>query len=163
MRDYAECRPYLYHLRAEHRRLHALLRRLRDALVSSEDPAGSFAESLAELRNELSHHFAEEEGGGCMEEAVSRFPGLSAEAARIEAEHPRILAELDRLIAVARGFQATARNRVAMQEALESFLEQIRAHEHAESDLLRQGFGSDYDVDENGYSNSDLVNERAGP
>src|SRR5690349_5290104 len=104
MRAYDECHCYVNHLIAEHRRLHRMLRLARNAICppgSSESvPGTDIVKLLGEVRAELEHHFAEEEGGdGCLEEAVSRCPSLSDDARRIESEHPRLLEDIDRLIA----------------------------------------------------------------
>jgi hypothetical protein len=94
------------------------------------------------VRDELEHHFAEEESGGCMEEAVARCPALSAEADRIEAEHPELLHDVDRLIAQAVDGSHTTEKRVALEEAFDELCRNIDAHEKAENVLLRQGFGA---------------------
>ena len=162
MRDYDECRPYIDHLVAEHRRLHGMLRRIRASLVSSvgsdDDPSfAQVARILRGLREELEHHFAQEEAGGCLDEAVSRCPRLSAEARRIEAEHPELLAEIDRLIAQAATQEPTGQNQVGLQRAFDDLFQRLRAHEKAETELLRQGFGSNFNGDD--HSPSSLIHD----
>lgn len=154
MRDYDECRPYIDHLVAEHRRLHGMLRRIRASLVNSVEPGGepSFAEVtriLRGLRDELEHHFAQEESGGCLDEAVSRCPKLSAEARRIEAEHAELLAEIDSLIAQAKTQEPTAWNQVSLQRAFDGLFQRLRAHEKAENELVGQAFGTSFNGDDN--------------
>jgi len=119
MRDYNECQAYINHLLAEHRRLHTLLRLASAAINQSGDPHRDaspvdMAKILRHAREELQHHFAEEEGGGCLNEAVSRCPSLSPEAKRIEAEHPGLLYEIDRLITLAEGGAQTVESQVAV-------------------------------------------------
>jgi len=85
MHDDQECRCYVDHLIAEHRRLHALLRHMRAEIAHSVSPDeqpsfNGVARVLARLREELEQHFAQEEGGGCLDEAVSRCPRLAGEA-----------------------------------------------------------------------------------
>lgn len=154
MRDDDEIVCYVRHLAAEHRRLHGILRRLQDSLVYAVGPdeAPTFTEVvriLGRLRDELAHHFAQEEAGGCLDEAVSHCPRLSAEARRIGAEHPELLAEADRLIARVQQLEPTSVNQFALQREFESFFHNIRAHEKSESDLLRQGFGTSYEEQSN--------------
>src|SRR5688572_23467234 len=101
MRAYDECRCYEDHLIAEHKRLDRMLRVARNAIMplgaaTGNVPAADIVKLLGEVREELQHHFAQEEGGGCLEEAVSRCPSLSDEVRRIEAEHPRLLESIDR-------------------------------------------------------------------
>src|SRR6476620_10387949 len=96
MRDYNECQCYVEHLIAEHRRLHRMLRLAQAAIVASGCPdrdatCTDIVRVLRQVREELQHHFAQEESGGCLDEAVSRCPGLSAEVKRIELEHPQLL------------------------------------------------------------------------
>jgi iron-sulfur cluster repair protein YtfE (RIC family) len=158
MRDYNECQPYVDHLLAEHRRLHALLRQARSAIIQSGGPdrdasLADVAATLRHLREELKHHFAEEEVGGCLDEAVSRCPRLSAEARRIESEHPELLHEIDRLIAQALDGDQSVANRIALEKSFSDLCQQLHAHEAAENALLRQGFGTNVNGDENGQSN----------
>lgn len=154
MRDYKECQPYIDHLLTEHRRLNALLRQAHANIVQSGGPdrdasLADVAAILRQVRAELASHFAEEEAGGCMEEAVSRCPGLSAEAERIEAEHPPLLVEFDRLIAQAEAGEPTVESRLALEKMFDDLCRQLHAHEAAENALLRQGFGANLNGDEN--------------
>jgi len=149
-----ECRPYIDHLLAEHRRLHAMLLQARSAISEGGSPDradDSFADVVRVLRNvrqELQHHFAEEEAGGCLEQAVSHCPRLSAELRRIEAEHPEMLNEIDRLIAQALDGEQTVENRLALENEFDDLCRQLHAHEAAENNLLRQGFGANVNGDE---------------
>jgi iron-sulfur cluster repair protein YtfE (RIC family) len=157
MRDDPDCRCYVNHLIAEHRRLHSLLRQLRVAIAHSVGPdeQPSFAgmqRALARLREELEQHFAQEESGGCLDEAVSRCPRLAGEATRIEAEHPQILAEIDRLIAQTQTLPPTHPNQLAAQREFDRLCEQLREHERAENTLLAQGFGVNVNSDESGHT-----------
>jgi hypothetical protein len=155
MRDYEECRPYIDHLLAEHRRLHRLIQQTRDMIVQSGGPDGDssyadVAKVLRNLRSELEQHFAEEEAGGCLEEAVSRCPRLSQDARRVEAEHPELLAEVDRLIVEASDCDCHVESRIALQRDFDNLCHELHAHESAENELLKQGFGTNVNGDENG-------------
>jgi hypothetical protein len=157
MRDDPDCRCYINHLIAEHRRLHALLRQMRVEMAHSlgPDEQPSFVgvrRVLTRLHEELQQHFAQEEGGGCLDEAVSRCPRLSGEAKRIEAEHPQILAELDRLIARSQTSPPTFPNQVALQREFDRLCQQLCQHEKAENALLAQGFGVNVNGDETGHT-----------
>jgi iron-sulfur cluster repair protein YtfE (RIC family) len=154
MRDYDECRPFIDHLLAEHRRLHKLIHQARTSIVQSGGPDGDescegVAEILCNLRRELQQHFTEEEEGGCLDEAVSRCPRLSHDAQRLENEHVDLLAEVDRLIVEASDCGSHVENRVALQRDFDELCRQLHAHEAAENDLLRQGFGANVNGDEN--------------
>jgi hypothetical protein len=137
---------YTDHVLAEHRRLHAMLRDMRAAIVHSTGPdePQSFAHVssiLQRLQDELRHHFAEEEGGGCLDEAVSRCPRLSDEVKRVEAEHPEILAEIDRMIRDAGRLPPTTQNQLALQREFDELYRRLHDHEAAENRILAQGFG----------------------
>jgi hypothetical protein len=158
MRDYEECRPYIEHLAAEHRRVHKMLREAHSAIVWSGGPdrdtsSEDLVKKLRHVRQELEHHFAQEEAGGCMDEAVSRCPRLSAEVKRIEAEHPDMLNELDRLIAQALDATASVASRLAIERGFDDLYHQLLAHEAAENAVLREGFGVNFNGDENGQPN----------
>jgi hypothetical protein len=154
MRDYNECRSYVEHLIAEHRRLHRMLRLARASIVESGGPdrdatSADVARVLRQVREELEHHFAQEEAGGCLDEAVSRCPPLSADAHRIEVEHPQLLNSVDRLIAQALDSDQSVEKRVALERGFDDLCRQLDAHEAAENVLLRKGFGANVNGDEN--------------
>lgn len=147
MRAYDECRCYVDHLIAEHRRLHRILRVARNAIMPLDNatgnvPAADIVKLLGEVREELAHHFAQEDGGGCLEEAVSRCPTLSDEVRRIEAEHPWLLESIDRLIAQARDSDRSVKGRIEVARGFDELCAQLDAHEGAENALLRKGFGA---------------------
>jgi hypothetical protein len=149
MRNYDDCRCYVEHLLAEHRRLHELLRAARDAVVGvwrlDRDATGADAlRVLRQVRAELAHHFAEEENGGCLEEVVSRCPTLSIEAQRIEGEHSQLLESIDRLVAQVQDGDDSLERRIAFERQFDDFCRQLFAHEAAENELLRRGFGTNF-------------------
>jgi hemerythrin len=146
MREDQECRSYVDHLVAEHRRLHLLLKQTRGVMAHSAGPdeSPSFAgaqQALTRLRDELQRHFAQEEGGGCMDEAVSRCPRLAGDEQQIEAEHPQILAELDQLIVQSQTLSPTPGHQLLVQQAFERLCQRLCDHERDEDSLLAQGFG----------------------
>ena len=154
MRDYNECRCYVDHLVAEHRRLHRIFQHMRAAIVSSVHPGitPSFAEvarMLGKLRDELELHFTDEEEGGCLDEAVPRCPQLAAELKRIEAEHPELLAEVNRLIDQVSRLQPTDQHQLALRKAFDRLYLRLRSHEQAENQLLAEGFGTNMSSVEN--------------
>jgi hypothetical protein len=157
MRDYEDCRTYIDHLQAEHRRVRQMLRQAHAAIVWSGGPdrdvsPDDVVKALRRVRDDLEHHFAQEEAGGCMDEAVSRCPRLSAEVKRIEAEHPELLRELDRLIAQAMDGNSSVENRLAIERGFDDLCRQLHAHEVAENAVLREGFGVNINGEESGQS-----------
>jgi hypothetical protein len=157
MRTYDECRCYVDHLISEHRRLHRMLHEAHRAIVGAHgldgDASGAdIVRVVRQVRDELEHHFAQEEGGGCLEEAVSRCPGLATESRRIEAEHPQLLAGVDRLIAQALDSDQSVQRRIELEVGFEELRRQLDAHETAENALLRKAFGAN--VNGNGENHS---------
>jgi hypothetical protein len=157
MRSSDECCCYVEHLIAEHRRLHRNLRLARAAIVASGGPdrdatGADIVRVLRQVRDELEHHFAQEEGG-CLDEAVSHCPSLSAEARRIEAEHPQLLANVDALIADALDCDQSLEKQLVLGRAFEELCRQLEAHEAAENVLLRKAFGAAVNGAGNAHSN----------
>ena len=102
--DVEECRAYVVHMIAEHRRLNEAVQtieqrwRVADIEAATDETVDDLITSLQQLRDDLRHHFTEEENGGCIEEAVARCPSLSEGAARIEHEHASLLEQLEGII-----------------------------------------------------------------
>ena len=148
---------YVDHLLAEHHRLHALLRHARAAILQSGGPdrdatAADIVRVLKQVRQELAHHFMEEEAGGCLEEAVSRCPRLSSEANHLGAEHAELLREIDDLLTIAATSDNSYAAHLAMEHAFKRVCERLYSHEAAENNLLRQGFGVNVNGDEDNGS-----------
>ncbi len=153
MRNYDECRTYVEHLLAEHRRLHRMLVLGRKTIAGSESNRDVWTRNvikvLRDVRAELQCHFAEEEGGGCLDEAVSFRPQLAPELKRIEVQHPRLLAELDRLIAQTADYNGTVQDRMLVERGFDELCRELHAHEAAENEVLRQGFGASIEPEGN--------------
>lgn len=152
MRDYEDCRPYIEHLASEHRRLHEMIRQVRFAVVHScgadrDATAADIIAVLSRMRGELAHHFRDEEQGGCMDEAVSHCPRLSADVQRIELEHAEMLARLDALVVAAADIEKSVRQRVEFEADFDNFCRQVNAHEAAENAILRDAFGHNVNGD----------------
>lgn len=146
MRTYDECKAYVDHLMVEHRRLHRLLLDARKTIADAHSGESNWGPKavkvLRDLRGTLQHHFAEEEQGGCLEEAVSFQPHLSPDVKRIEAEHPQLLLEIDRLIAQVEDNEKSQAQHVALTTAFDELCRELHTHEAAENEILRRGFGA---------------------
>src|SRR5262245_45018033 len=143
-----ECGDYAYvnYMQAEHRRLDDLIRRTLQALQvweENDDASGTqpLIAGLSAIRQELAQHFAEEEAGGCLEEAVARCPSLSGEAKRIQAEHGRLVDSVDDLIQQCRRTRRRTRRDVrALEQELRAVAHELRRHEEEENQILERGF-----------------------
>ena len=147
-------RVYVDHLLAEHRRLDHLISRTVATLPSWEDTDAAtwlpgMIAGLTAIRDELAHHFQEEEAGGCLEEAVAYCPGLSSEVTDIEADHVKLLADVDELIQRARQLTApTARDAHVLGQELQVVVQELRVHEVQENRIMQRGFGLNLEGDD---------------
>src|SRR5262245_58501626 len=99
------CGALLEHLQAEHHHLNCALLEIRhrfaDLVRSQEQEAAAVAgirHRLEDLQKELGSHFAEEEGGGCLEEVAARCPSLGLQIKEVMGQHPLLTQALDQLI-----------------------------------------------------------------
>jgi Hemerythrin HHE cation binding domain len=137
--------PYFDHLMAEHRRLDELIHQTLKAPPDWEegdvDWPPRLVEHLTAIRQEMAHHFREEEEGGCLEEAVAHCPSLSTEVLHIEAEHNRLLADMDDLILRAKRLERPKpRDARALGQELQAVVHALRAHEAEETRVIERGF-----------------------
>ncbi len=142
-----DCRTYAEHLRIEHSHIDRSLEELQHLIAntaqwSKENPAPVLRAALVQLREQLTHHFREEEEGGCMEEAQSRSPSLLEDVRTLQAEHAGFLKTLDGLIAEAELLAKQASDLQPLQMTFSGFLHQLHAHEAEENRILLFGFGS---------------------
>jgi hemerythrin len=149
------------HMLAQHRAHDAMLCDARAAVLGCRSPdvdarPGDIAAVLRRLRIDIARHFREEDEGGCLEEATLRVPALSAEAQRIESEHAELLALLDDLVAQAEAPRWSVRALEVFEQTFEEFYQRMRAHEAAENELLRKGFGAALDAEECGETARDF-------
>lgn len=142
-----DCRTYAEHLRIEHSHIDRSLEELQHLIAntaqwSKENPAPALLAGLVQLREQLAHHFREEEEGGCMEEAQSRSPSLLEDVRTLQAEHAGFLKTLDGLIAEAELLAKQPTDLQPLQTTFSGFLHQLHAHEAEENRILLFGFGS---------------------
>jgi hemerythrin len=146
MLNHNESLTYVNYMLAEHRRLHRLLRLARQSIAADnhgEDWTERVVKLMRDLRDELRCHFAQEEEGGCLDQAVSFQPRLSPDMAHVQQDHPRLLLAIDRLIAQAQDCRNDLADRMAIEVAFDELCRDLHAHEAAENDILRKGFGVD--------------------
>lgn len=150
MRNIDDCRPYLEHIRLEHRHVHESLHQTRQLLSDvcrrcqeRDELQKQFVDRLIALKEELVRHFAEEEAGGCLEEAASRSPSVAEDVKRVEGEHPALRATIDRLVEQATHLPQGAAELEKLQAEFESFARQLKEHEASENRILLYGFGAE--------------------
>ena len=132
---------YIRHAEREHRHLHQSVQSVRRVLrVEADTVPAELSEHLDALRAELVRHFAEEESGGCLEEAICRMPRLAAEAERIRSEHALLLRRLDEIVTRLRRSSPARAGLARCAADFTDFARQLSRHEAAETRLLEAGF-----------------------
>lgn len=141
--DFLQSLSYCTRLKAEHRRLDLMLDEILEMCHTTEVGPIHFqlAEKVAALRNDLAHHFAEEEDGGCLEEAISRQPSLSADVTKLEDEHRALLAMLDEFLVNLRRAESGGTPEFDLATAFHSIAQSLRAHEASENQIMATAFG----------------------
>jgi hypothetical protein len=144
---------YVEAIKREHRAIgeqaHQLQATLRDA-VARGWPAGvveDLAIRMKTLERTLVQHFAQEEEGGFLDEAVCSAPQYAAETSRLMHEHTEILARLREMIVRATGkLAAEPSQSYPFAKSLEATLRQLLMHETHENGLLKKAFNLDSDA-----------------
>lgn len=131
----------LGHLLVQHRDLYRLVQAVREAFEPPRH-AGRVRAAACALRDHLAIHFAQEEQGGFMEEALSRVPRLSAAVTNVLRDHPVLLAELDRLIESLPVSDSAAAWATATSE-FAAFTGHLHAHERNENAVMQEGYNED--------------------
>jgi len=145
---YDECKTYVEHLRIEHSHIDRSLEELQHLFGEAAHEktrillAEELLAKLLQLREQLTHHFREEEEGGCLEEAQSRSPSLSEDVRELQGQHAGFLQTLDGLIAEAQTLVARPNELEKLRGSFGSFLQQLHTHESEENRILLFGFGS---------------------
>jgi hypothetical protein len=142
----------LGHVLAEHRDLFNLMLSVRSTFAADAPPTAerhtALLACLKELRRHLAEHFAQEERGGFLEEAVSRMPRLSPAVRSILGQHPALLAELDVLIQDLESAPAGATAWTRADQAFEVFSAHMTAHERGENAVVQEGYNEDLGLTE---------------
>jgi iron-sulfur cluster repair protein YtfE (RIC family) len=137
---------YAEHLHHEHRRLNRLLLDISHDVVQLRGPnvdqglLQRLEARFTDLCDQLKVHFAEEEAGGCLEEAATRCPSLAGDIKTIFEEHHILDQLLCRLLSEV---SDTAAKPADIQASWQAFYDKVRTHEAAETRLLRMAFGSE--------------------
>lgn len=143
----SESNPYFEIAALTHRHLHEKVVHLRETLddiASAKSPKRPHPEVLEELRkfrDELLEHFAQEEEGGYMEEAVSLLPRLGPSARALELQHPPLAAEIHKIVSAAENLRPGVDHWKGVARDFAAFAKTMLTHEAAENALLEQVAG----------------------
>jgi hypothetical protein len=139
------CAAYTTHLRGEHRKLGACLRGVEQQFEADPKRGGrrrgakaQMLASLTDLRQVLARHLAEEESGGCLEEALIRAPQFSRAALQLEHEDRDLLAQLDDLL---NRLKIPRKPLRTMEQDCRRLVQRIREHVATESRIVEESFG----------------------
>jgi hypothetical protein len=140
-------RALLDAMKRDHRELSEMVHRLDLALgqaMAANWPQTSTDEvmsSLEELERCLTEHFAREEEGGILEEAVATAPRLGRDAEDLLNEHGKLLAEVTALTRLGReNSHVLTASWPPFAERLSAVLKELLAHERHENAMLQQAF-----------------------
>lgn len=132
----------------DHVRLDAALSQLHDvcAALDPADPSGFIAVRalIAELMRQLSRHFMAEESDGYFGTIASTEPALEERIAELRSDHTLMLEAVERLWLLAERPESSAELGPVASELIRRF----RAHERAETALVRRFLSRDSTLDE---------------
>lgn len=148
MEPLGNVQPYLEQALAEHHELHAFADSILRLLATPprEVMAEHFETVVArmkELRDRLQAHFAQEEEGGYLDEAVSRAPNVAAQAAALQRQHQRFVELGDQIIERAGAAKDWRHRWNELGPEVQRFIARLVAHEEAENALLAKAFNVD--------------------
>ncbi len=134
---------------SEHEHLHAVVDRIHAALGRCSDTAVDAAaiaavrEQITALRDQLQKHFAQEELGGYLEEALTRAPSLAPQATILQRQHAEFLTLASHMLSDAACCDPPQVTWVRLKADYEQFAKRLKAHESAENRLLQIAFNED--------------------
>jgi hypothetical protein len=142
--------PFYAKVLDEHRELRGRLAALEDKLAEVLAPAPGRAPDYEELRKLLAsllvhveQHFAEEEEGGILDEAMCRLPRLCPQAAALERQHKPLLQQLARIVERAGDCGSSENRWRSLAAEFNRFTYAIRAHEAAENRIAEEAFNEE--------------------
>jgi hypothetical protein len=136
---------------AEHREMRRLVRGLREAVNRnrpwSREVAQGALRAVEAMRVHLHHHFAQEEAGGYLEQALAMAPRFNDEAQVLLAQHGAMLRYVDEVVEVAQGAVEDAELWPQLKLQVKNLLRQLVAHESAENRIVQQAFNVGIEVE----------------
>jgi hemerythrin len=130
---------------AEHRELNHLVQETRQFVIHmpfSGETAEQSRHVLSRLRAHLEHHFAQEEQGGYLEEALVHAPRYSSHASRLLAQHPVMLGRVSDVLTLAGSGDFTEARWPKVQQEVSKLLKELLAHEAGENQLVQRAFNT---------------------
>jgi hypothetical protein len=143
---------YVAGFKAEHREMHGVLRNVEKAWRACE--AGGWkegdrcqlCEAMTALREHLGHHFAQEEAGGYLEEALLAAPKLAPTADQLLAQHPMLLKNCCETVEKLRQAPADAAIRRRLRDEYLNLRRKLLEHERGENAVMQAAFHVDLEA-----------------
>lgn len=130
----------------EHRELAEALQVFERLLDGQNRARGVVERQLQKLADLVESHFAHEEEGGYMADAVTRAPRLSTTAEKLVGEHTELLDDVKKLHLLARSGVETEAWWRQIDKDFTRLKARLLAHEHAENNLMHEAFNRDIGI-----------------
>jgi iron-sulfur cluster repair protein YtfE (RIC family) len=127
----------------EHDALREQLRQIHEVLTGPEIMAEEMLQLLRELHNELTVHFASEEGDGFFQEVITVAPRLQNRAGQLCVEHEQMLYQVTELCRFAAAGSPSMPWWQELGSRCHEFSKQLMHHESEENKLLQQTLQED--------------------
>ncbi len=146
----------MHQLQTGHDELRQLLEEVRSGFTACKQVTGAergqcLAAAVRELQGHIETHFAREEQGGWLEEAVIRAPHLAHRLTLLEREHTPLrqqLAKLVEFVATADCVADCTAGRLAqLQKDFDHFVAKLLHHEAEEEQVLAEGFNEELEIE----------------
>lgn len=138
-------------LQSEHDKLRQLLDEVRGELAVCHLKPGAargqcLIEAVRPLQEHLETHFANEEQGGWLEEAVVRAPHLAHRLTMLEHEHAPLRRHVAELLEIVATTECSAARLAQFQNRFDQFVAELKRHEAAEEQVLAEGFNEELEI-----------------
>ncbi len=127
----------------DHRELNSLLDRVQTRLSADPLSLTATATLLAELRDHVKEHFADEEAGGYFSEALTVAPWLRERAEALHLQHPLMIKSLETLLQHCRQGDDSPVWRKSMAAEFAAFHQHLRRHESGENQMIQDAYTQD--------------------
>lgn len=131
---------------AEHRELRRLVQVLRHALGKeggwSRELAREALEAFEALKTHLTEHFAQEEEGGYLEQALAVAPRYSDEAKLLLTQHALMTEQVAHVVETAQRALDDANAWTALKAEARELLQKLVEHETAENQIVQQALNT---------------------
>lgn len=145
---------YVHGVRADHAELETIDRALRASLDAGEraqwkpEATLEILKQLESMSQHLERHFANEEAGGYMEEALALAPRFSSQAAQLLKQHAHLNQSFAQLLSAAQRVKDSPESWSCLTQQIVELLKKLEAHEAAENRIMQEAFNVDLELTE---------------